>query len=381
MINSISVNTLWHYEEDGVSYFHPRPCLIPNDEGGSLFMTLQPVTGSDVFHHVKWAISHDHGATWAAPADIPELGWKPYKHETFEGVCDVVPDYHAQTNTILAMGHNVYYQNDRLLDTYGTWNKDNVGFRERFQRYPVYSIRRADGSWLTRQKFHVPGFEECKGYTPGCSQRVTLADGRLLIPLSFATWGQDAHHVCTVLCSYDGAELVVQERGSASQLDVGRGLLEPSVILHEDRFYMTMRAEDGHGHVAVSDGGLDWAPIKSWQWEDGKPLGMSTTQQHWLVHRGALYLVYTREAADNPKTFRWRAPLFIARVDPERLCLIRDTEQVVFPMLGDGVEDGRVPLMGNFHTVNISAELSAVTVGENRPHDGYAGNTLIAFIE
>ena len=32
---------------------------------------------------------------------------------------------------------------------------------------------------------------------------------------------------------------------------------------------------------------------------------------------------------------RWRSPLWLAEVDRERLCLLRATERVVFPLDGD----------------------------------------------
>ena len=52
-----------------------------------------------------------------------------------EGVCDVVPEVHPQTGTVLAMGHNVYY-------------KDNALARPDRDRYAVYVVRDADGRWL-----------------------------------------------------------------------------------------------------------------------------------------------------------------------------------------------------------------------------------------
>ena len=54
---------------------------------------------------------------------------------------------------------------------------------------------------------------------------------------------------------------------------------------------------------------------------------------------------------------RWQAPLFTAEVDPDRLCLIRDTEPEVFPIIGDGIYDPtHVARMGNFMSANASVE-------------------------
>ena len=46
----------------------------------------------------------------------------------------------------------------------------------------------------------------------------------------------------------------------------------------------------------------------------------------------------------------------MAQVDAETLRLRRDTEHVVLPLVGDGVNDpDRVAMMGNFHPVNVNA--------------------------
>jgi hypothetical protein len=145
---------------------------------------------------------------------------------------------------------------------------------------------------------------------------------------------------------------------------------------------MTIRAEDGHGYVSVSDDGLAWAEKRPWMWDDGSDVVMSTTQQRWLAHGDGLYLVYTRRAEENVNVMRWRAPLYVARVDLSSLCLIRESEQIVLPLVGDGVHDAdHVARMGNFHVTNYSANESWVTVGETLPKDGWKGDTLLARIQ
>ncbi|MPN17599.1 hypothetical protein SDC9_164954 [bioreactor metagenome] len=71
---------------------------------------------------------------------------------------------------------------------------------------------------------------------------------------------------------------------------------------------------------------------------------------------GRLYLVYTRKGANNDHIPRHRAPLFIAEVDPERLCVIRATEQIVVPERG--------ARLGNFGITRVSDRESWVTVSE-----------------
>ncbi len=78
---------------------------------------------------------------------------------------------------------------------------------------------------------------------------------------------------------------------------------------------------------------------------------------------------------------RWRSPLYMAMVDPEKLRLIRATERVVLPLIGDGVGAAKqVARMGNFHTTAATPEESWVTVGECLPHDGWRGDLLMARI-
>ena len=114
-------------------------------------------------------------------------------------------------------------------------------------------------------------------------------------------------------------------------------------------------------------------------WEDGQPLDLSSTQQHWLTHGEELFLVYTRKAMENQNVIRWRAPLWMARVNLEQHRLIRSSEQVVFPMIGDGVsQPDEVALMGNFHINPVSKNESWVTVGEWLPRKDARGNLLLA---
>ena len=107
---------------------------------------------------------------------------------------------------------------------------------------------------------------------------------------------------------------------------------------------------------------------------------MSTTQQHWVTHSDALYLSYTRRTERNGKVARYRAPLFIAEVDRATMRLIRDSERVLLPMIGDGEKDPEgVMRMGNFHPVNVSPDETWVTVGAWR-YPKVSGLLLLAKI-
>jgi hypothetical protein len=66
-----------------------------------------------------------------------------------------------------------------------------------------------------------------------------------------------------------------------------------------------------------------------------------------VTHSDGLYLSYTRRGANNDNIMRHRAPLFIARVDPEKLVVERATEKVLLPNMGAA--------FGNFGVCNVTS--------------------------
>jgi hypothetical protein len=368
LIKNIESSIIWPGRTEGHTWFHPRACRIPSKPNPVVLMTCQTISGSDVFSQVFWSRTEDSGQSWRQPQPIPSLQSTTRPDGIEEGTCDVVPDYHKMTNSVLAIGHNVYY-------------KDNVLTQPYENRYPVYVIGDENGNWSERKKLEWDNPEITGIYTSGCAQRITLDNGQIILPLSFGPKERKDRKVCSVLCDYDGKDMTILKSGNTLELAVKRGLLEPTLARIKNRFYMTIRAEDGHGYVSVSDDGLNWEEKRPWCWDDGAPLTMSTTQQRWLIHSDGLFLVYTRKADHNSNVMRWRSPLYVAQVDTERLCLIRESERTVFPLIGDGLNDpDHVARMGNFHVVNASRDESWVTVGETLPADKWKGNTLLGRI-
>ncbi len=373
LIDSISNETLWRNRDgENRTWFHPRVCMTPGPDGKSVaLMTLQEIGGSDYFGQVHWSMSADLGRTWSDPEPISELGRDPVAGRDDKlkaAVCDVTPQYHPQTGTVIALGHVVFYKGAYFAR------------KEQLPRYPVYVTRAKDGTWSKRK---ILKWDDPRGghiYTNNCGQRVVLPNGD--VQMSF-TFGPKAEHrmVAGVRATFDGKNLKVDEVGEPLHNPKGRGLLEPSVTRFGGKFWITMRAEDNRGYVSVSNDGLKWAEKKAWAWEDGTPLAMSTTQQHWLTHSDGLFLVYTRKDESNVNVIRWRSPLWVAQVDPKRHCLIRSTEQVALPLVGDGVKQpNKVALMGNFNVTNVSSHESWITVGEWMPRSGYRGDVLLARI-
>ncbi|QDV38446.1 sialidase family protein [Tautonia plasticadhaerens] len=366
LVSEIDREVIFPGRRGGTTWFHPRPCMIPGPEGPTALMTLQSIGGSDVFGPVHWTTSADLGRSWSVPGPIPGLGRVNLGEGREMGVCDVVPEYHPPTGTVLAVGHNVYYE-------------DGVLARPQEARWPVSTVRSGDGRWSEPRRLEWDDPRGSAIYTCGCSQRIVLDDGDILLPLSFGPEGRTHRSVTSARCSFDGAELRIRAVGTELINAGGRGLLEPSLARLDGRVFMTIRAEDRRGYVSSSDDGLAWDPPRPWCWDDGEPLTMSTTQQHWLTHSDALVLVYTRKAEENVNVMRWRAPLYLAEVDRDSLQLIRDSERVALPLIGDGIDDAaHVARMGNFHTVAASPGESWVTVGETLPSDSWSGDTLLA---
>jgi hypothetical protein len=351
----------------GPTWFHPRACMVPQASAPCVFMTLQTITGSDYFGPVHWMTSPDFGRSWSDPQPVPPLGRVRQANGGEEGVCDVVPEWHPQTQSVLALGHNVFYNGPKFS-------------AEQPPRWPVYAVWR-DGQWGERRKLVWDDPRGAYIYSNNCGQRVVLDHGDILLAFTHVGDKSQPRSVSSVIASFDGHRLTVKQVGQEIRHDQGRGLLEPSLTRFRGRFFLTLRAEDNYGYVCASEDGLNWTAKQPWAWDDGEPLTMSTTQQHWLVHSEALWLVYTRKDASNTNVVRWRSPLWMAQVDPASLRLLRDTERIVLPLVGDGVHDpDRVAIMGNFHPINVSPEESWVTVGEWQPKNGIQGDLLLSRI-
>lgn len=355
----------------GKTWFSTRACVMPAGANGlgspvTALMLLCEITGSDYFWPTHVTQSVDFGQTWSQPTPVPGLGRTPIGDSagTEITVCDMVPEYHGPTNTVLAMGHDVFY-------------RDGHFFRDQPPRHAVYLVRSADGSWgpLKRLEWNDP-----RGafiYTCNCAQRTTLSDGDVLVPLSIGPQS-GGRSVVVVRCGFDGRELRVKQAGNELTNKRGRGLLEPSLAMVDGRHYLTIRAEDERGYVSTSDDeGKTWSMQQPWLFDDGEPLVTSTTQQRWLTLGGELYLVYVRKDPTNVNVMRWRAPLFMSLVERRTLRLVKATERIAVPLQGDGVnEPDKVPHLGNFHCCPASETESWITVGDYDVKK-FRGNTTL----
>ncbi|MEO8131957.1 MAG: exo-alpha-sialidase, partial [Bryobacteraceae bacterium] len=271
----------------------------------------------------------------------------------------LVPAWHAKSGKLLATGSVIRYRGDKYA---GTKAPRETG-------YSVYDPdARTWTPWLTLEmpggrKFFNAGADSC--------QRVDLPNGEILLPVYYIPEGGDpkAYPVfrengwaiadnafaTVVRCSFDGSKLRYLAHGDELRVEFQRGLDEPSLTRFRNRYYLTLR-NDANGFVTSGSDGLHFGPLKPWTWDDGSDLGNYNTQQHWVTHSDGLFLVYTRRGAKNDHVFRHRAPLFMAQVDPEKMCVIRQTERVLVPERG--------ARLGNFGVVNVNSLETWVVVSE-----------------
>ncbi len=330
---------------------HPRAGIVPGAGNGGLprvvlTMNSLTVSGSDVFEGLFGMITDDLGKTWSKPTEIKTLA---PRFENIEGqkrpvaVSDFWPAWHRKTGELLGTGHTVVYTPD--------WKVKSP--RPRHTSYSVYDAK--SNRWAAWEKLQMPNREEFYNAGAGCVQRYDEPDGSILLPIYFEPAGGNSR-VTVLRCQFDGKKLTYEQQGNVLAVkDKTRGIGEPSLTKFQGNYFLTIR-HDKRGYIATSKDGLHFTEPKPWTFDNGEPLGSYNTQQHWVTHSDALYLVYTRRGAKNDHVFRHRAPLFMAQVDPKRLCVLRKSEQILVPQRG--------ARLGNFGTTYINPQESWVTVAE-----------------
>lgn len=334
-------------------WVHARAGAMPaaGKRDSTVVMTLQKLqlSGSDVFFALNEMRTSDGGRTWTRPVEHKSFARVPFEFDGHKGlevtVCDFSPKWHAKTGKLLGTGHTVVYENNHVRRV-----------RPRGTAYAVYDPNNA--GWSPWRTIEMPDEAKFQNAGAGSVQRVDLDNGDVLLPIYFKEIGKTQYATTVLRCEFDGETLRYRENGSELTVPVKRGLYEPSVAEFGGRYFLTMRNDD-HGYVSVSEGGdsLNFSPPKKWTFDDGSDLGNYNTQQHWVRHsRHGLWLVYTRKGAGNDHVFRHRAPVFIGKVDPEKLHIIRSTEQILVPEKG--------ARLGNFGVTEISENETWVTAAE-----------------
>lgn len=298
-----------------------RPAIVPGNIPRVVITTQQiEKAGSHGYHDIFALETQDGAQTWSGPTRIDSLR-RSRQEDGYDFVMgDVCPVYHEKTGVVLATGKTFGFRNGKTED----WTRERVS-------YATFSPKTRQ--WSGLKIMALPPVDHSgkplMEANAGCNQRFDLPDGGILLPIRYKRDPSVRLFTSMVArCDFDGSTLTYREHGSELTIPSGRGFYEPSITCFKGRYFLALRA-DHSSFVTRGDDGLNYGPFAEWLFDDGQPLESYNTQQHWISRRDGLYLIYTRRAGSNDHVFRHRAPLFMAQVDPERLRVIRATEQVV----------------------------------------------------
>ena len=331
-----------------------RAAAIPDGKGaykGLMTMSQKLKSGDDVYYDLYQSHSMDGGKTWSEPEAIPGLGIHDLEDGDRRSMSDITPQWHQKSGKVLNIGKSFFYTNDVRLDR-----------SRREVAYAAFDPARKE--WGPFKILELPEFNtDSKLITApgsGCVQFHIERNGEVFLPVTYRAFTKEqieatsretfevqsnmqrddiGSSVAVVRCSFDGEKLTYLEMGNSLTVMQGRGLGEPSLVKFEDKWFLTIRS-DKTAYVATSEDGLHYDGLKQWTFDDGSKLGSYNTQQHWAVVKDKLYLIYTRPDGKNDHVFRHRAPLYIARVDPNIVAVQKASERICIP------EDGVA--LGNF---------------------------------
>jgi hypothetical protein len=329
----------------GYHWSQSRAAVIPGNPA-RVIVTTQEIEklGSHGYRDIYFTETTDGARSWSQPQRIAALQRKTYDDGVERVFGDICPQWHAATGKLLITGKTFGF----LANPNENKAKDDRSMER--VAYAVYSP--ATKHWSGTKIMAMP--EKDRSGHPilepnaGCHQRVDLPNGEVLLPVRYRADPKTRVYTTVVArCRFDGETLRYVEHGSEHSVSIPRGLYEPSVCAFKGRFFLTMRGEQ-NGHVTRGDDGLNYQPAVEWKFDDAQPLLSANAQQHWITHSDGLYLIYSRKGANNDHVFRNRAPLFIAQIDPDKLHVLRATEQILMPETG-------LDLAGGFAPVNVSA--------------------------
>ncbi|MDO6437137.1 sialidase family protein [Cyclobacterium sp. 1_MG-2023] len=367
---SVELETIAKGNEKEYTWTHARSAVIPSDKPKVLTTMSQTLKeGSDVYHDLYQVISQDMGQTWSEPEAIPSLTIIE-QDSGYRSVVDMWPQWHSSTNKVLNIGTSPFYSNER---THDGWKKKVV--------YACFDPETE--KWSSPKFLKLPELDHdgmlLMAPAAGSAQWLELPNGDILLPVFYFKLTEEQAYSAlnnpdeafsigslmksddfgfsstVVRCTFDGENLIYKAHGDELILKQGRGIYEPSITSFKGEYYLTMRS-DKSAYVAKSKDGLHFSSLKEWTFDDESILGSYNTQQHWVRHSDALYLVYTRRGADNDEVFRHRAPLFMAEVDVNNLQVIRSTEREMVPNRGVA--------LGNFGIMEVNQNETWITVAE-----------------
>ena len=339
--------------------FDGKTCKIQpafaSDGKGMVLLSWQNLllSGSDVFYGQAMVRSTDGGKTWSAPVEQKALA------DTREGNIRVAhygaPLYNVHHGRWFGLGGAQCYANDKVPMTVREDGRPVLS--------PLFlTVDPEKGEFTSHRPLAVP-FPY--GALMPFGQIAELEDGDMLVPFYGHAPGKEAVDNFSVVVRYrfQGDELVPVEAGEpVADNSYSYGIVEPSLIRAQGKFYLTLRTGT-EGLWTESDDGLRFKKPRPWTWTTGEKIGNVGTQQHWMKVGDTLYLAYTRETPTNGHVFLNRAPLFLARFDPAAGGLVRESEMPLVPELG--------ARLGNFVCQPVGNEFWLATAEWMQSWKGY----------
>jgi len=356
-IESVTNEVALHGRRNNQCWFAPGLAVVPAKGPGTrpeVFIGVSQLVGNDM-GTPHWIRTTDLGKHWTPPMESQNLLGVPHEDHWFEKP-HVNLFFHRRSGRLLGLG-STHFSRDE-----GTHTGFKMEKIDSARQCPLPN-RMVMTEWDFERKDFVPWWTVSLPDEFARWHRVAwpraqyeFPDGSVLVPLYLRETAVDPYTAVTVMrADITDSGFVCREIGNLLRMDTDRGLAEPSVVRFQDRFLLTIR-HDTRAYFAVSGDGLHYAELTPWLFDDGAELGNFNTQQHWLAHEDGLFLLYNRRSELNHGVFRCRAPLYIARVDLDRGCVIRDSERVVFPEKG--------ARMGNFDVANVTRDEAWVVTGE-----------------
>jgi len=314
---------------------------------GVMALAELTLTGSDVFAGTHFSYTQDMGRNWTPP-EIPEIFSRQPNAAGGTSCYGVNPIWHSRSKRFLGFCQLINYSAENVID-------------HSVPRLLALSVLNAPQRlWSPPAPLELPPAIDDEIRQIGL-QAFELDNGDILLPICVRNEREGRFVAYSMRLRIEESRAVVVEYGKPLTVQAPRGLYEPCLMRFAGRYYMTLR-NDITGYAAHSDDGMRFETIKPWCFDDGELLGNYNTQQRWVNHADKeLFLVYTRRNADNDHVFRHRAPLFIAQVDSERLCVLRHTERILVPNRG--------ARLGNFGLCHLSGKRAWLTVAEWMQND------------
>ena len=219
----ISVQTVYRSKDS--LFLQSRLAMVPQMTDTSFIITQSVYGyGTHAYGDLYMMKKPSAKAKWGFPEIIGALARQVTSGGYVKAFGDVTPAWHEKTQTVLCTGKSFFAYAQNTGDS--PLNKKRVDI-ENMQEiaYAVYSP--GENQWSKLKSVVVPekldNGDDFVEVNAGCTQRVDLPNGDVLLPIRYK---RNGFYVSTViLCAYDGQELKYKKHGSLLTIEKGRGFV------------------------------------------------------------------------------------------------------------------------------------------------------------